>query len=241
MLAEADTIAGQDPNSGMGVKTAHLKDRAITEPKLADSTVSTRTLQNNAVGQNNLQNNAVGQNNLQNNAVQSRALAPADPGVDQTLTTGAGVKSGHLKDGAVTAAKLADNAVSSAKLQSHPSDNAQRAVAKEHLRDGSVTIAKLSARVVFDGQVSVQPGPPTAVTFETLDALAFYLISVQYVGPRPPGPDTIARLDQLDPPKLALPIRHPRCSFTVTRWSSRTRTRRPAITVACKVYRVDET
>lgn len=233
VLAEADAAPGQDPNSGTGVKTAHLKDRAVSEPKLADLAVSARTLQANTVGQ----------NQLQNNAVQSRALAPADPGTDQTLTTGAGVKTGHLKDGAVTAAKLADNAVSSAKLQSHPSDNAQRPVAKEHLRDGSVSIAKLSAKLVFDAQVSVPPPPSPGgslvVLFDQVDTLAFYLISVHYVGPRPVGPEQLlTSLGWIHRNSLFRPatqgVFFHRHELVILNPNT------TAITVACRVYRVDE-
>lgn len=60
----------------------------------------------------------VGNVNLQALAVSSYKIAPADAGIVQTLTTGNGIKTGHIVDQAVTTAKIADGAITGAKLQS---------------------------------------------------------------------------------------------------------------------------
>jgi hypothetical protein len=211
-LAEAEAGTGQDANSGTGVKTSHLKDRAVTEPKLADNAASNRALAAGAVTEPKLANGAVsaaklrsdassdlnravGPNHLQSKAVFSRAIAPADGGTDQDVTTGSGVKTDHLKDTAVTTTKLADDAVTAAKLQADPADSARRAVGPNHIQAGSVSIAHLETRLVFDAQVSigaaVLPGQPALQTlvFDLFDGPSFYLVSVHYLGPRPPAPN----------------------------------------------------
>jgi hypothetical protein len=272
-LAEADAGAVQDPNTGSGVKTAHLKDRAVTEPKLADNAVSNRTilaggitepklanaavsepkLANNAVSAAKLRsdaannaNRAVGPNHLQNDSVVSRALAPADAGNDQTLTTGAGVKTGHLKDEAVSAAKLAEGAVTAAKLQAHPTDSALRAVGPQHVQNGSVSIAQLRATLIFDQQIAVPAAPApgqvaeAVVLIDQTDSLSFHLISVHYVGPRPQQPGFVSSsftwthrntLFKIPPPNAPYVHRH---ELLVQNPNT------VAITVACRVYRLLE-
>jgi len=207
-LAEAETGTTQDPNTGTGVKTPHLKDRAVTEPKLADNAASNRVILNAAVTETKLANSAVsavklradaatsanravGPDHIQNQAVTSRAIAPADPGNTQDVTTGLGVKTGHLKDEAVTTAKLANDAVTSTRLQGHPTDSAQRAVGPEHIQTGTVSIAQLRAQLILDLQVSVPPAPAAGqvaelpLTIDVFDGQAFHMVSMHYVGPRP--------------------------------------------------------
>ena len=102
------------------------------------------------------------------------------------------VTSTKILDGSIRTDALADNAVTGAKLQSHPSDNALRAVGKEHIQDGAASMAQLSTSLVFDAEVSVPAAPgagtetESAVILEQLDEHAFHLISVRYVSPRPP-------------------------------------------------------
>jgi hypothetical protein len=252
-LAEAETGATQDANTGTGVKTPHLKDRAVTEPKLADNAAATRVIPNLAVTDVKLANNAVtaiklrsdatndanravGPDHIQNRAVSSRTIGPADPGTDQDVTIGLGIKTGHLKDGAVTAAKL----------QSHSSDSAQRAVGSEHVQAGSVSIAHLRAQLVFDLQVSVPAAPAAGqvaelpVVIDTLDGPAFHLVSLHYVGPRPivPGPVTNfvnwSRRNTISKGLLpTFPFQH-RHEVLIQNPNTQ------VITVACRAYRLAE-
>jgi hypothetical protein len=264
-LAEAETGTTQDANSGTGVKTAHLKDRAVTEPKLADNAAATRVVANGAITETKLANNAVsavklrsdtandanravGPDHIQSKAVMSRAIAPADAGNTQDVTTGLGVKTGHIKDEAITTAKLANDAVTAAKLQSHPTDSAQRAVGAEHIQAESVSVAHLRPERVFELEFSI-PGAPLggvsefSIVFDTFDGLAFHLVSVHYVGPRPViGPptsffnwtrrNTLVRLPF--PPPPAPPI------FTQQHVVVIQNPNTSAITVACRAYRLAE-
>lgn len=54
--------------------------------------------------------------NVTNDQVQSQHIREADGTSDQNTNSGAGVKTGHIQDSAVTGAKIADGAVTSAKL-----------------------------------------------------------------------------------------------------------------------------
>jgi len=54
--------------------------------------------------------------NVAANTVVSISIKPADGTTGQTLTTGSGVKTGHIQDGAVTASKVASSAVGTAAL-----------------------------------------------------------------------------------------------------------------------------
>ena len=49
-------------------------------------------------------------------SVKSADIVPADGSSGQSLTTGNGVKTGHIQDGAVTGAKIANGAITSSKL-----------------------------------------------------------------------------------------------------------------------------
>lgn len=101
-IAPADTGTDQTLTSGSGVKTGHIKDQAIAAEKLADNAVTSRAIADQAIAP----------EKLADNAVTSRAIAPADAGTAQTLTTGSGVKTGHIKDGAITQTKVAPGTIS---------------------------------------------------------------------------------------------------------------------------------
>ena len=261
-LAEAESGTTQDANSGTGVKTPHLKDRAVTEPKLADNAVSARVVLNGAITETKLANNAVsaaklssdtakddsravGPDHIQSQAVTSRAIAPADRGTDQDVTAGLGVKTDHVKDGAITTAKLANDAVTAAKLQSHPTDSAQRAVGADHIQADSISVAHLRSELVCDEEFSIQGAPlggvfEFSIVFDRFEGLAFHLVSVHYVGPRPViGPVTSffnwTRRNTLFrppfPPNAPIEQRH----VVVIQNSNST-----AITVACRAFRLAE-
>ena len=129
-IAEADGTSGQDTSTGSGVKTGHLQDNAVTAAKLqghamdnAQRAVGSDHLQDNAVtaaklqahpsdstqravGPTHLQANAVADVHLQENAATSAKIAEADGTSGQDTSTGSGVKTGHLQDGAVTNEKV---------------------------------------------------------------------------------------------------------------------------------------
>lgn len=101
--------------------------------------------------------------------VLSKDIKPADPGTDQDVTTGAGVKTGHIKDEAIVAPKLAPgsvttpaigtNQVTSDQLAHDGANDALRAVGTDHIKDGTVTPAKLQPGVPYpfspgDGSVT---------------------------------------------------------------------------------------
>jgi len=85
--------------------------------------------------------------NLADDAVSSRALAEADPTPGQDTATGTGVKTNHLKNGAVTEAKLANGAVAEAKL-------ANGAVTEGKLANGAVAEAKLANVAVTEAKLA---------------------------------------------------------------------------------------
>ena len=100
MIAEADGTSSQNTNSGRGVKTGHLQDRAVTSPKIADDTIQLRNLHPDV-------RRAIESGGIGDNAVVSAMLAEADGTSGQNTNSGQGVKTGHIQDGAVTSAKLA--------------------------------------------------------------------------------------------------------------------------------------
>jgi hypothetical protein len=240
LKANAVTTAQMANNA---VVTAKLADGAVTAAKLADNAVITAKLADNAVVTAKLADNAVTSAKLADNAVVTAKLANN------------AVTSAKLADGNVVTAKLAANAVAEPNL-------ANNAVSNRTIANGAVSIAKLSAAIVLDTQVSVPAaavaGQPSelAVNIQVVDELAFFLISVQFVGPRPAVPLLPPPPPPLPPIQLQLPFVR---SFD---WQQRTTlfTARPsppapnqhihqlvirnqntfAITVACKAYRLAE-
>jgi hypothetical protein len=99
------------------VTTAKLADGAVTEPKLADGAVSEAKIADGAVSEAKIADGTVSTAKLGQAAVvsdrigaaaiASTHLAAADGSSAQNLDAGAGVKTGHLQDGAVTLAKTA--------------------------------------------------------------------------------------------------------------------------------------
>jgi hypothetical protein len=272
VLAEAGTGTNQDANTGTGVKTTHLTDGAVTTPKLADGAVTTPKLADGAITTPKLAdgavttpkladdavsagklradaatsaNRAVGPNHIQDQAVTSRAIAPADAGNSQDVTTGPGVKTGHLKDESVTTAKLANGAVTSARLAAHPTDSTLRAVGPQHVRAGTVSITQLNAQLILDLEVSVTAAPAPGqvaelpLTMDLLDGEAFYLVSMQYVGPRPAAAGSVTssftwtRRNTIFKPALQNQYQH-RHDVLIQNPNT------VAISVACRVYRLAE-
>ncbi len=70
-------------------------------------------------------------------SVASKDIVPADGTTGQDVTTGSGVKTGHIQDGAVTTPKIVDGAVTNSKIV-----------------DGSVTTTKIGAGAVGTGNIA---------------------------------------------------------------------------------------
>lgn len=88
---------------------------------------------------------------LEDNAVTSAKLAEADGTSAQDTNSGAGVKTNHIQDGAVTLAKLAANSVDASRivdLSVGTSELANLAVTTAKLADGSISAIKLAAASV---------------------------------------------------------------------------------------------
>jgi hypothetical protein len=178
-IAEADGTSDQDTEIGRGIKTDHIQDGAVNNDKIANNTIQTDKL--DPALRSLIETGGAG-----SDAILSAMIAEADGTSGQDTNAGMGIKTGHLQDQAVTAAKL----------QSHPNDNAQRAVGGQHIQTGSVSITQLKivsplGGPVFDSNVQV-PDPSTSggrvtVSFQAtkLDEQAFYLISLNYVAPPP--------------------------------------------------------
>ena len=181
-IAEADGTSDQDSEIGTGVKTAHIQDGAVNNDKIAKNAIQIDKL--DPALRSLIETGGTG-----SDAILSAMIAEADGTTGQDTDLGTGIKTGHLQDRAVTATKL----------QSHPNDNAQRAVGEQHIQTGSVSITHLKPvspvrGPVFDSDVQV-PDPSTAggrvtVSFQTInqDDQAFYLISLRHVAPPPDDP-----------------------------------------------------
>lgn len=111
--ADAFGVHQADITQGYGVKTGHIQDQNITASKMAPLSVSTASLQLNAVTGANIAPSTIEATNIDVHAIESPQLALADNVTGQDTTTGSGVKTTHIADGAVTAAKL-DISLSSA-------------------------------------------------------------------------------------------------------------------------------
>ena len=112
------------------------------------------------------------------NTVVSTSIAPADGKTGQTLTTGNGVKTGHIQDAAITAAKLAKGSVSSSKIFGQLSTSKLRVgttvgtvaagdhthvIGTANLADGTVTSSKLAASSVGIGALATGAVTGTAL------------------------------------------------------------------------------
>lgn len=72
--------------------------------------------------------------------IHSSSIYPADGTTGQSLTTGDGVKTGHIQDGAITSQKLADGAVTASKIANGAIGNAQIAA-------GAITDSQISGPI----------------------------------------------------------------------------------------------
>ncbi|MHC5258229.1 hypothetical protein ACYSUO_10105 [Streptomyces sp. UC4497] len=152
-----------------GTGTANLVDGSVTSPKLAQGAVEVDKLANEAVTSPKLAQGAVEVDKLANEAVTSPKLAEADGSAVGDPRVGAGVKTAHLHDFAVTSDKLADFAVHQKKI-------AEKSVSIRELKVGTPIAATVT--VPAGGEERV---PPLAVV-----ALAgFCLAHIAMILPKP--------------------------------------------------------
>jgi hypothetical protein len=193
--------------------TASLDQTGALKP----NTVSNTQLANNSVDANKLMPNSVDANKLVNNSVTTNKIADLN----------------------VTTQKLAANAVQEPNL-------ADNAISKRTIQDNAVSITELSKTLFPEAQVSVPAAPgagqfgETTVNIQSLDGPAFYLISVRQVAPRPNAAFQVFQvrwLHQVVASKFLLqtPYIHTHQILFQNPNTSQ------AITVAYKVYRIDET
>jgi microcystin-dependent protein len=91
------------------VSTPNIQALAVTEPKLDNSSVSAAKIQTDAVTTAKIQGLAVTEPKIADDAVQSRQVDVADGTTGQDTTLGAGIKTAHIQNGAITSPKLDAN------------------------------------------------------------------------------------------------------------------------------------
>lgn len=94
--------------------------------------------------------------NVPAGSVLSGSIRPADGSTDQDVTTGSGVKTNHIQDGAVTTEKIAPGAITPDRL-------APGGVSTENIAPGAVTSEKIAPGAVTDGNIA---GPVSASKIE---------------------------------------------------------------------------
>lgn len=170
-IKPADPGTDQDTTTGAGVKTGHIKDAAIIASKLAPASVTTPAIGVNqvtseelahdgardalrAVGTDHIKDGAVSPAKLQpgvpypftpgDGSVRSPTIAVADNSGSQDPTTGVGVKSPHIQNGAITSGHIQGGAVQLPQLDPHLGLDTNR------IGDGQVTLAKLAPNLGLD-------------------------------------------------------------------------------------------
>lgn len=144
-----------DVNDGVLLYTKNLRDKSVTEPKLADSSVSTRTIidknitnikiADNAIDSRTIANNAVSGSKLVDNSISGAKIL--DSSVSNTKLADNSVSTTKIQDGATTSAKLATNAVTTDKIADKNITNTKisdNAIDSRTLSDASVTTTHLN-------------------------------------------------------------------------------------------------
>ncbi|NIV03798.1 hypothetical protein GWN26_07495 [Candidatus Saccharibacteria bacterium] len=181
-IPPADGASGQDINSGSGIKTLHIQDKAVTLAKLADDAtidlvadeiksfmIDDADLEEDSHDPTGYWQNTDEENtpsgvsstgiktpHLQHRAVTSFKIAEADGETGQNTNEGSGVKTDHIQDEAVTNAKLAPDAVNTNQILDDAVNNAKlatEAVNTDQLVDGAVNNAKLATDAVNTTQI----------------------------------------------------------------------------------------
>ncbi len=122
------------------IDTAHIKNGAITTPKLADGSVATAKIQYQAVTGDKIAPNAIATANIINGAITGEKIRPAAISSDKLGTDA--VTNDKIADNAVTSEKIANGAITIDKI-------ADDAVDTPQIIDGAVTSAKLAEETVL--------------------------------------------------------------------------------------------
>jgi hypothetical protein len=175
------------------------------------------------------------------------SLATMDARLDVSLA-----ENGTLRPNVVGTAQLAVNAVATAQIANTAVTEpklADNVVSRRTIANGAISLTKLNPTPILDVQVSVPAAPAAgqitelAVDVETADELAFHIVSVRYVSPRPvglPAPVNFLnffnwrRRTALVKLPNTLPVTH-RHQILLENGNNF------AITVACRAYRIAET
>lgn len=144
-------IAKANPAENKGIRTDHIRDKAVAEPKIADDAISPRTIQDDAVISSKIEGSAVTEpkiaglavstRNIQDNAVISSKIAKAN------VAENKGIQTDHIRDNAVAETKIADVAVSTRTIQDD-------AVLSSKIEDGAVTEDKISDNAVTRDKIA---------------------------------------------------------------------------------------
>ncbi len=164
-IREADGTTGQDTSRGTGVKTGHLQNGAVTEPKLANNAVTEAKLASNAVTASKIKDGSIGTAELANNAVTSAKIRNGSVGgadlannaVTETKLANDAVTANKIRNGQVGNAELANNAVTEAKLGNNavtPAKIKDGSVGAAELANGAVTEVKLANNAVTEAKLA---------------------------------------------------------------------------------------
>jgi hypothetical protein len=88
--------------------------------------------------------------------ITSAKIKPADGVTQQDVTTGSGVKAGHIQDSAVTTGKISDSAVTTEKLNNNAVSGLKiqdNAITTRKILDDSITKEKLQMESVTEGKI----------------------------------------------------------------------------------------
>ncbi|WP_298269434.1 hypothetical protein [Geobacter sp.] len=229
----ATVTAGGVINNGVRA-LAGVKDRSITEPKLADGAVSTRAIQDGSVSSVKLQSaasdaqdaqRAVTANHIRNRSVTEPKLA--DGAVSTRTIQDKAVTADKLLDGSVATVKLADDAVTQAKI-------APKSVSIQELKasiaaEGTLVLAGSTAQLVppsplaagfYMANITITDQPQVGVDLR-IACQEEYTATMRFI-PRPPPL-----------PPITLPIVGRQ--WRVTNQSAN------QLNVAYRIYRIEET
>ncbi|MBI5639933.1 MAG: hypothetical protein HZA17_05860 [Nitrospirae bacterium] len=105
---------------------------------------------------------------VSNDQVQSQHIREADGTSGQNTNSGAGVKTGHIQDGAITTNKITDNAVTTQKV-------ADGAITTQKIVDGAIPTSKVADGAITDskiaGPISGSKISSTGLNADTVDGM----------------------------------------------------------------------
>jgi hypothetical protein len=155
-IVEADGKTGQDINRGEGIKTDHIQNEAVVEPKIKNDAVSSAKIKkaDDETGQDTSKGYGIKTAHIQNLAVETDKIdnaAVTEPKLGVDSVTSAKIRNGNvgtdeLADGAVTEVKLGVNSVTSSKIKDGNVGTAE-------LANGAVTEAKLGSDSVTSSKI----------------------------------------------------------------------------------------